>query len=955
MFQEIILKKMNEWYESDECKIHNIIRYIENKNKLRDAQIESIKMYLFFKIYCKNLSLERLFIDGYFLQNIDLDSLPISKKLNDFLVNNNAARQLYELAISNNNFKELKEEIEKNYLKLDYEKIFKDFFHNINYANYIYSLPMGAGKTYLMAAFIYIDLYFALQEPYNKTFAHNFIILAPSGLKSSIIPSLKKIKDFDATWIFPEPTASNLKEMLKFEILDAVKTDKNSNKIKNPNVAKIAQYQPYSDMFGVILLTNAEKVILNKFEVDDEQIRLNTETGDLEYKVANELRETISKIPNLAIFIDEVHHVADEEIKLNKVVGQWNNSGSVNEVIGFSGTPYLDKAETFTINEKIAIKNIDIPNTIYYYPLTAGIDNFLKKPTIIASSDNNPLNIIKEGLDKFFSTYRSINYNGVTSKIAIYCGTIKKLEEVIYPFVSEYVESIGLNANDIILKYHGGNKEYSLPKENKLEFESLNTPVSKKRIILLVEIGKEGWDCNSLTGIILSQKGDCPTKMVLQTSCRCLRQVIKGEKETALIYLNQDNEKILSNQLKQSQHATLKDFQEGTKYGTNIKRISRMKKLNIPKIEYYKMNIRYSEEIKEEAKVTRDLRKVLQNPNIKKDIIIEEKDINNNIIKTNVNDAIYGDSIDYNKWILNIIKESFGFIDYNMLKEYDKELKKIYDKITINNDTLNMTYNVKLINSLIRNAFYNKRKMKVIKEEVPESASILSINNIPSINCINTDLQYPTDNITDTILKLDNDNEEENIDLNKLTKEELIELATKHPEKLINQKNINSNDSIEIKMKDKTFHYIPYVFNQSFFEKKILIKVLQASRFNGNNLEIYYNGDHNIASFRIECYKTEEKAVKKVGKYTPDFLIIKRNKENIIEKILMIETKGNGFKDQQEFIDRRNYIENEFIKYNNKKYGYNKFDYLYIEEKLNDDEIISKINNKLKEFFKEGK
>ena len=79
----------------------------------------------------------------------------------------------------------------------------------------------------------------------------------------------------------------------QFEILDAVKTEKKSNKIKNPNVAKIAQYQPYKDMFGVIILTNAEKVILDKVKIENEQIRIDFDTEDLVSKVANELRETI--------------------------------------------------------------------------------------------------------------------------------------------------------------------------------------------------------------------------------------------------------------------------------------------------------------------------------------------------------------------------------------------------------------------------------------------------------------------------------------------------------------------------------------------------------------------------------------------------------------------------------------------------------------------------------------
>ena len=92
-----------------------------------------------------------------------------------------------------------------------------------------------------------------------------------------------------------------------------------------------------------------------------------------------------------------------------------------------------------------------------------------------------------------------------------------------------------------------------------------------------------------------------------------------------------------------------------------------------------------------------------------------------------------------------------------------------------------------------------------------------------------------------------------------------------------------------------------------------------------------------------------------MGLYTPDFLIIRRDKDNKIDKVLIVETKGKGFKEQTEFIDRRNYIEKEFIKFNNKKFGYNKFDYLYIEDTLTENEILSKLNKKLQEFLKEGK
>ena len=88
---------------------------------------------------------------------------------------------------------------------------------------------MGAGKTYLMAAFIYLDLYFAQNEPDNPVFAHNFMIFAPSGLKTSILPSLKNIMRFDPSWILPEETARQLKRQIKFEVLDEASSAKGSN------------------------------------------------------------------------------------------------------------------------------------------------------------------------------------------------------------------------------------------------------------------------------------------------------------------------------------------------------------------------------------------------------------------------------------------------------------------------------------------------------------------------------------------------------------------------------------------------------------------------------------------------------------------------------------------------------------------------------------------------------
>ena len=47
MFYKIIEKKRDEWLSSPSCVIADLISYIEHQHKMRDAQIESIKTYLF--------------------------------------------------------------------------------------------------------------------------------------------------------------------------------------------------------------------------------------------------------------------------------------------------------------------------------------------------------------------------------------------------------------------------------------------------------------------------------------------------------------------------------------------------------------------------------------------------------------------------------------------------------------------------------------------------------------------------------------------------------------------------------------------------------------------------------------------------------------------------------------------------------------------------------------------
>ena len=240
MFYKMILTARDRWFASKYCTVNSLVNYMVTADHMRDAQIEAIKTYLFLKIGCENRPLAFLFSHGAF-NNLNLNDIEVANSVREYLEANPAAAALYEYACLKNDAGEqvsekLGKQIKKEPESIDYDKFFADAFYGVSYTDYLFSLPMGAGKTYLMAAFIYLDLYFAGMEPHNPAFAHNFIIFAPSGLKSSVVPSLRTIQKFNPAWVIPEPASSDVKRKIIFEVLDQGKTANKSNKTKNPNV-----------------------------------------------------------------------------------------------------------------------------------------------------------------------------------------------------------------------------------------------------------------------------------------------------------------------------------------------------------------------------------------------------------------------------------------------------------------------------------------------------------------------------------------------------------------------------------------------------------------------------------------------------------------------------------------------------------------------------------------------
>lgn len=954
MFYKMIENKCNQWYNSDDCTVKNLIEYIEKTGQMRDAQIAAIKTYLFLKIGCECKPLDVLFRNGAF-NSIDLNEIELSKTARDFLESNVAAAALLEFAcLKNDKNEQVSDKIEKviksNPESIDYNKFFKDAFYGVSYTDYLFSLPMGAGKTYLMAAFIYLDLYFAINEPTNPAFAHNFIIFAPSGLKSSVVPSLRTIQNFNPAWIIPQPAATEIKRLMSFEVLDQSKTASKSNKTKNPNVQKIANHQPLSELFGLVAVTNAEKVILDRIQESNGQLSFFEESDDDKDRQANELRNLIGKLPALSIFIDEVHHAVSDEIKLRAVVNKWAENGTVNSVVGFSGTPYLEKAEKINVVDKLTVATAEITNIVYYYPLIDGVGNFLKRPVVKISDSADSVHIIENGVREFLDNYKDTVYEGgLVAKLGIYCGKIEKLEEVVYPLVSRIVAEYGLST-DTILKFHKGNKQYSIPADSQMQFDILDKSISKIRIVLLVQIGKEGWDCRSLTGIILSQEGDCPKNMVLQTSCRCLRQVVKGMPETALIYLNEFNAEKLNTQLQQQHHISLKEFESGNDKRITLKRYNRMDYLKLPKVDFYQLKINYETLVVEEAKPETDIPLSADSAYIGGDII-KTTDLSMSQESTTIavdNTERGTKPATFNSWIYGIVKGGFGSITMSELMPNEELLKTVYDKITYEKDGsryYSSKYNRNAVESNIRIAFCNKEDFNTSEECIPEEANLLNITNFTTE--ISTDKPqdyYPEQKTVENII-LD-DKGKLKVDAKT---QQLIDLAIE-----------TGNDAIVSALraqttshtnKDRSFHYLPYR-TDSGFEQTFLREVLSFDEIQRLGLEVYYNGDRGMTEFKIKCYKRNGNRWSYVGLYTPDFLIIKR-KDGRIHKIIIVETKGKIYANDPTFKDKRAFMETEFSKQNNNAFGYERFDYLYLEDTLPERDRILLTQKKICEFFEE--
>ena len=365
-----------------------------------------------------------------------------------------------------------------------------------------------------------------------------------------------------------------------------------------------------------------------------------------------------------------------------------------------------------------------------------------------------------------------------------------------------------------------------------------------------------------------------------------------------------------------------------------------MEKLRVPPIDFYQLKVSYQTLLVEDQPCTSE--RLKQEDLLEKadETLIHRQDLSGEETSIYAEDRKAGEETCFNRWLCQISKESFNTLSIKSLKQYEDVLRAIFNRITEKRDEkvyFSLQFDQQEIRSRIRRAFLPKRDFVVKEETVPCHASLLQIEKLVSPLYVADDKAfYPSQEEVHEIVEWDTKPPVQALSPEVLAAIELLkaqgmkvpDASDPHPER------------------EKTYHYLPYRFDsgleRDYFARSLLL-------LKDKRLEMYFNGDDTLTDFKIDCYKQNGRSWVYIGKYVPDFLLLNRKEDGTINRIAIIETKGEGF--AAKFADRRRFMETEFIRKNNERFGYERFRFLYLEDTLTKEEREKKTIKAIKDFF----
>lgn len=470
--------------------------------------------------------------------------------------------------------------------KDEYAEVYQRMRSNARpYANYIFALTMGTGKTILMATCIFYEFILANKFPRDPKYCHNALVTAPD---LTVLQALNEIQTFDMGLVVPPEYVNWLSTHVQFHYLE-----------QSGATLSTLDYSRFN-----IIIANVQKIILKRQGKEPSLTEQLFESGPPTYEagsvydqyadlygvdapesdddlVTNQRFEKLRRLEQLGIYLDEAHHAFGRNLArdvgavkdtrktslrntVDELAASLKKSGTqVVACYNYTGTPYVGQEV--------------LPEVVYAYGLQEAIRaGYLKKVKINGYANTRTAEFVDIAVDDFLKQVGDERREGMLPKLAFFAATIDELQKELRPALEAALARHGIPASQILVNV---GDETITSNDDIRDFNRLDTPGSEKRFILLVGKGKEGWNCRSLFGVALYRKPRSKI-FVLQSTMRCLRSIGEAQ-QTGHVYLSEENREILDDELQQNFRVSIEDI---TSTGQEKERVKIRVTEPIPKI-----------------------------------------------------------------------------------------------------------------------------------------------------------------------------------------------------------------------------------------------------------------------------------------------------------------------------------------------------------------------------------
>lgn len=511
---------------------------------LRQPQFEALEVYIFLKEFLGNAKVEEIFQQWFEKKG------RFAARTEGGVVTSRAGQVGLFDAVTQEQYKAVFAAMRKN------ARV---------YPNYIFALTMGTGKTILMATCIFYEFLLGNKFEKDGRYCHNALVFAPD---KTVLQSLKEIESFDLTLVVPPEYVNFLTMHLRFHYLEEAGTslatlDRSRFNIVVSNTQKI-----------ILKRQRKEKTAINKFfgetgntlstsDVygDAADLYAFDQPEDEAELTTNQRFEKLCRLEQLGIYVDEAHHAFGKTLAKDMGVGTKENDTSLRTTIDTLATS-LNRAGTrvvacYNYTGTPYVGRDVLPEVVYAYGLQEAIDKgFLKKVVLHGYGNTKTMEFVDLAVERFLQEIDGLRPEGLAPKLAFFAATIDELKTELKPAVERALAKHGIPSSRILVNV-GDEKETT--NDDIREFNRLDTVNSEKQFILLVNKGREGWNCRSLFGVGLFREPKSRV-FVLQATLRCLRSIGEAQ-NTGHVFLSDENMQILDDELQQNFRISVDELQ----------------------------------------------------------------------------------------------------------------------------------------------------------------------------------------------------------------------------------------------------------------------------------------------------------------------------------------------------------------------------------------------------------